>query len=925
MRALRRIISRLVSPLTTHRDESRLQAEIEDHLARQTAENIRAGLPPAEARRQAMLKFGALEGIKESYRDQRGLPLMESLITDLRQALRRLRLSPAFTLTTVVTLALGIGATTSIFTLAHAVLLKSLPVAKPDELYRLGKSARCCYWGGATWMQKDEFSLISYDLYTHFRDNNRGFAELAAFSASIDLFGVRRKGVPDPAQSYPGEYVSGNYFAMFGIRPYLGRAITPDDDRNGAAPVAMMSYRLWDQRYAASPTVIGSVFTLDEKPYTIIGITPPGFYGDQLRNLPPDFYLPLHADAADLSGTNLYWLDVIGRIRPGVNPASIEVEMRTELKQWLRAHWTDMNANDRSQFAQQTLYLRPGGAGITSMREQYEHWLRILMMVSGFVLLIVCANVANLMLLRGIERRQQTSLSMALGARAGRVVRQALTESLVLSLLGCAAGLAIAFAGAGVILHLAFPTLPGLSSVPIDAAPSTPVLAFAVSISLLTGIAFGIAPAWMATRVNPIEALRGAGRASARRGALPRKALVVMQAALSMAVLSASGLLTSTLHRLEHQDFGFVQDHRLVIYADPRQAGRRADQVGPLYQRIHDSLAAIPGVSAVALCIYTPMGNNNWGAFVWAEGHPPPGPADDAGSSWDRVTAGYFDVIGNPIISGRGITEQDTDTSRHIAVINEAFARKFFPHEDPIGRHFGQFSPGSDLKYEIVGIARDARYLNSGLDKPVQPFFFLPDAQHDTLPGPEHLELEPSSHFLRNIVIELRTGVPPPLAPIRQAMASVDPNIPILSIRTLTEQVASNFTQQRLIAGLTSAFAGLSLLLASIGLYGVIAYNASCRMNEIGVRMAVGAAQGDIVTLVLRGGFLLILPGLLIGLPLALSAGRFLGNQLYGVSPFDPVVISVAALSLALSGFVASLIPAFRASSISPVEALRAE
>lgn len=924
MRALRRFFCRLKSLVRTQREEERLRAEIEEHLALEITANLRAGLSPAEARRQAALKFGGVEAVKESYREQRGLPFMQTLIQDLGLALRRLRMAPGFTTAAIATIALGIGATTSIFTLAHAVLMKSLPVTKPDELYRLGREARCCYWGGI-WQQKDEFSLVSYELYTQFRDHTQEFSQLAAFSAGENLYGVRRKGFAAPAQSYPGEFVSGNYFSTFGIRPYAGRAIGPADDRQGATPVVMMSYRLWEESYGFDRSVIGSTFSLDDKPYTVIGITPPGFYGEQLRYPAPDFFLPLHtADASDLVSPNLFWLDLIGRMRPGANPPAVEVKMRTELKQWLRSHWSEMGPNDRAMFPQQTVYLMTGGSGITAMRDQYEHWLRILLAASGFVLLIVCANVANLMLVRGMERRRQASLCLALGAQARRVLRQALTESILLSLLGGAVGLAIAFAGTRLILNTAFPTLPGLGGVPIGASPSLPVLLFATAAALLSGIAFGIGPAWMATRIDPIETLRGSGRAAARTGSFSRRSLVVLQAALSLALLSASGLLTTTLRRLENQDFGFAQDRRLIVNADPRQAGYQPEQLTPFYRRLHDSLMSIPGVSAVALAIYSPMGNNNWSTLVRAPGRPPAGPGSDQDSSaWDRATAGYFDVIGNPIVRGRGITEQDTETSQHVAVINEAFARQFFGNEDPIGRYFGPMAL-SDRQYQVVGISRNARYFSFGLDKPVRPFFVLPEPQHDYFPG-THDELSGGSHHLRDIVIELKPGVTPPIARIRQVMASVEPNMPILRIQTMKEQVARQFTQPRLIARLTSLFGILSLVLASIGLYGVIAYNVGRRVGEIGVRMAVGAARGDIVALVLRGAFSLIAIGLAIGLPLAVAAGRFLGNQLYGMSPYDPVVLSTAAMVLAGSAFVASLIPALRASWISPMDALRAE
>ncbi len=929
MKRLRRFLKRLTSWARTRRDEDRLRAEIAEHLAFQIEENLRAGLSPDEARRQAMMKFGTVESMKEEYRDQRGMPFAEALVQDTRYALRRLRRSPAFTVTVVLTLALGIGATTSIFTLVHAVILKALPVANPAELYRLGTEARCCYW--PAYGQDKEVSIVSYDLYKHLRDNTQGFAELAAFEAGGTAFGVRRSGARESAASLPGEFVSGNYFTMFGINAYAGRLLTPDDDRPGAPLVAVMSYRLWRERYGADPSVVGSVFNMDEKPVNVVGIAPPGFFGDKLRSIPPDLFLPLNNEPVieadkDLNDPSEAWFDLIGRMRPGANPASVEAEMRVELQQWLRSHWGDMTPNDRATLPEQTLFLRPGGAGISSMRDQYEHWLQILMMVSGFVLLIVCANVANLMLVRGMERRKQVSLSMALGARPGRLVRQALTESILLGIAGGAAGLEIAFAGTRLILGLVFPRVPGLAGVPISASPSLPVLAFALAVSLLTGIAFGIVPAWMTTRVDPIEALRGAGRATVRAGSLPRKTLMVFQAALSLVLLTASGLLIAALRNLEHQKFGFVQEGRTIVSIDPRLAGYRSDQLQTLYTRIHDSLSSLPGVSTVAVCLISPQNGNNWGGGVWIDGHPEPGPHEDSFASWDRVTPGFFDAIGNAILRGRAITEQDTATSQHVVVINEAFARRFFPKEDPIGRYFGRpgASGGSSHQYEIVGIAQDARYLDYDFDKPIGPMFFLPAAQYDVFANGQP-DPDPGSHFLHDIVIVTRPGAAISFEQLRQAMSSVDPSLPIVSIQPLSEQVAGQFRQQRLIAQLTSFFGILSLVLASIGLYGITAFNAGRRTTEIGVRLALGASRLQAGALVVRGAFVLVLIGLALGLPLTLAAGRFLGSQLYGLSPYDPAVILAAVLSLAISGLAASLIPALRASRISPSEALRAE
>jgi predicted permease len=926
MRRLRRFVKRLTSWARTEKDEERLRAEIEAHIALQAEDNLRAGLSPEEARRQAILKFGAVEAVKEEYRDERGLPSVEALLHDMRYASRRLRRCPAFTVTVVLTLALGIGATTSIFTLVYAVLLKSLAVADPAELYRLGKEARCCYWGG--YSQENEFSLVSYDLYKHFRDHTQGFRELAAFQASTSLLGVRRSGSAEAAQGYPGEFVSGNYFTMFGISAYAGRLLTAGDDQAGAPPAAVMSYRLWQQRYESDPSVVGGVFNIDDKPFTVVGITPPRFFGDTLRTNPPDFFLPINTQpllgaAADIYQSDNSWLDLIGRILPGANPASIEAQMRAELKQWLRSRWGDMSANDRAEFPEQTLFLRPGGAGITSMREEYEHWLQILMMVTSFVLLIVCANVANLMLVRGMERRREISLRIALGAQALRLVKQALAESILLSLAGGVAGLVIAFAGTRLILHFAFPPTGGMAAIPIDASSSMPVLLFAFGVSLIAGVTFGIAPAWMTTRIDPIEALRGASRSTVRTGALPRKTLVVCQAALSLVLLAASGLLTAALRHLENQDFGFAQDRRTVVRIDPSLVAYRPDQLTTLYGRIQNSLSSVLGVSDVAICQYSPLSRNNWGAGVWVDGRPAPGPKDDVSTSWDRVTAGYFTAVGTSIIEGRGISDLDTATSQHVAVINQAFARKFFQKEDPIEKYFGQTGMGTSRQYEIVGVAQDARYLDFDLDRPIGPFFFVPEAQHDVLPTGK--DSNPGSHFLHDILIVTRPGASVSSGQIRQALASVDPNLPIISIQTLREQVAGTFRQQRLIAQLTSFFGILSLVLACVGLYGVTAYNVGRRTNEIGVRMALGATATQAAALIIRGAFALVAIGLVVGLPLALAAVQFLGSQLYGLNPYDPAEIFVAVLTLGFSALVASLIPALRASLISPSEALRTE
>lgn len=692
--------------------------------------------------------------------------------------------------------------------------------------------------------------------------------------------------------------------------------------------MAIMSYRVWQQKYGLDPSVIGSVFNINDVAVTVVGVTPPSFYGDRLRNLPPDFFLPLAAeplvqgDISLLQQPNTHWLNLIGRVGAGTPVTPIQTQMRVELQQWLRSYIGDMDPNDRTRVAKQTLYLSAGDAGITSMREEYAHWLRILMIVSGFVLLIVCANVANLMLVRGMERRQQTSLSMALGARPARLIRQALTESLMLSLLGGAAGVAVAFAGTRLILHFAFENT---TASPISAIPSLPVLFFAFGISMITGVAFGIAPAWMAMRADPIEALRGVNRSTRKAGSLPRKTLVIVQASLSLVLLSASGLLTEALHKLERQDFGFEQDHRTVVNIDPVLAGYKPGQLDPLYRRVHDSLTGIPGVLSVALCLYSPQSGDSWNDSIFVEGRPAPGPNEDNGAGFQRVTAGFFETIGNPIVKGRPITEQDKANSRRVVVINEAFARKFFKNEEPIGRHFGRSGIQTAGEYEVVGVAKDVRYLTYNLQKPIGAFFFAPQSQSIIFAEPAFNIGELRSHFMHDILIRMEPGVKLNEEQVRRVLAKVDPNLPVIDIRSMRDQVAGNFNQQRLIARLTSLFGILALILASIGLYGVTAFNVGTRTNEIGVRMALGADRGNVLALILRGALALTLFGLILGVPMALAAGRFLGNQLYGINHYDPVVIATSILALGFSALVASLIPAFRASSISPVLALRSE
>ncbi len=909
------------------RPETDFSDELRAHLQLEIDRLLEEGFTEEEAYRNARRALGNIGAARERFYETSHWLWLEHTLQDIRYALRRLRRSPAFTLTTVLTLALGIGATTAIFTLIHAVLLQSLAVSNPRQLYRVGKQSRCCIYGG--YSQDQEFSIFSFDLYRYFRDHTPGFSELAAFQAGGTDVGAKRVNRPEPAHTSRAEFVSGNYFAMFGVNAFRGRTIADNDDRAGSPPVAVMSYRLWQNRYGGDPSVIGSTFNLDNKPFTIVGVAPPAFYGDSLRYVPPDFFVPLATEPLLTGESSLlnqpdgHWLDLIGRIRPGANPDAIQAELRLELIQWLRSHWADMDENARQLLPKQTLYLGPGGAGIVSMRQQYEHWLNILMVASAFVLAIACANVANLMLVRGLEQRRQTSLSMALGARASRLIRQPLTESLVLSIVGGAAGLAIAFGVTRLILRFAFPRIGEMGSIPIHASPSGPILLFACCVSLITGVAFGIAPSCLATRVDPIEALRASTRSITHTGSLLRKALVIFQAALSLVLLSSAGLLTATLRNLENQNLGFDQERRTLVKIDPQLAGYRIQQLHPLYRRLHDSFAAIPGVSSVSMCMYSPQ-SSDWYHSIHVDGQPPPGPHADNGAGADRVTPGFFETIGNPILEGRAISEQDTNNSRHVAVVNQAFVKKFFKGENAIGKFFGDTDPGATRLYQIVGVAKDARIVDSP-GKPISPFFFLPEAQYTVYPKPADTEGDSVTHYMHDIILLLKPGATVSADQIRQVMAFIDPNLPVNLVISLRDQVQGTFRQQRLLARLTGLFALLSLLLAAIGIYGVIAYNAGRRATEIGLRMALGANRLDVIGSILQSALGLIVIGLLFGVPLTYGAAKLLENQLYGTDPYNPVVTLVAILALTCSALVASLIPALRASLLSPLDALRAE
>jgi predicted permease len=852
---------------------------------------------------------------------------MPNLPGNFRYALRQFRLSPVFTAAAVLTLALGIGGTTAIFTLIHAVMLRSLPVSDPGRLYRVGEGDDCCVEGGP----QDQWGMFSFPLYERLKTETPEFEEVAAFQAGRGRLGVRRQGVESVARPLPSEYVSGNYFSTLGVRAFGGRVITPDDDKPGASPVAVLSHRVWQTTYGGDPSVVGSTFVVEGHPFTVIGVAPAGFFGETLQSDPPDIWVPVQLEAViDGEGSLLHqsisaWLRMIGRLRPGASIDGMAPRLTGVLRQWLQndsgypANWM---ADLIRMLPKQVINVVPAGAGVAVMKEEYGRSLQILLSVCGLVLLIACANVANLLLARGVARRGQTAVRLAVGATPGQIVGQALTESVLLAIGGGITGLLVAMAAARLLLSLAFRSSHFL---PISAMPSLIILAFAFGLALVTGVIFGAAPAWLATRTDPAEALRGSGRSTSDRSSFARKALLVVQATLSVVLVAGATMLARSLNKLEHQDFGYQVQGRVVVDMNNPPANYTQPKLAALYRQLEEQLNRVPGVQGSGLAMYNPL-TDNWGELIMVAGHPAGKLSEESGASWDRVSANYLQNFSMPILRGRAFTAADNETTAPVAIVNEAFVKRFFKSdEDPLAQHFGLDVPEYASTFSIVGVVRDAKFAGWGLNKPARPMFYVPLAQNVDYHDELMKKLELRSHFIGGIM--LVTNMPPgALEPLLTRMlAELDPNLTINSIRTMGQQVELSFDQERAVASLAGLFGIVALVLAAVGLYGVTAYTVAQRTNEIGIRMALGADRPKVIQLVLGGAFKRVLVGLILGLPLAVGAGRLISAQLYGVSSWDPLALTVAAGALAICSFFAAVIPANRAASISPMDALRME
>jgi predicted permease len=843
---------------------------------------------------------------------------MSTLVQDVRYGIRMLAKNPGFTAVAVLTLALGIGANTAIFTLIDAVMLKALPVQKPEQLALFSEGRRRGFVGLASGQHYD---IFSYPLYEHLRDNNPSFEGIAAFRTELDRLTVRPQGggENEPAQLAWGRLVSGNYFSVLGVRAVLGRVLTPEDDRVEGPPAAVISYDYWRHRFNNDPSVVGRVLNVNGILLTVAGVTPPEFFGESVESPVADFWLPvtlaprLMPERGSLL-KNLYtnWLNLIGRLKPGVSLQQAQAGVDVSFRQFLSARaGAHPSAEEQRDIQRSYIKLTPGATGISYLRFLYSRPLHILMAVVALVLLIACANVANILLSRAAARQREISLRLAVGASRSRLLRQLLTESVLLGLLGGAVAVLLSAWGVDILVRM---VAGGTSRLPLNVTPDATVLGFTLAVSLLTGILFGLTPAFRATGTDVAQSLKSGtlGTSPGARWNLS-KTLVVSQVALSLLLLVCAGLLVRTLDNLSKQDLGFNPQHVLEVGIDPRISGYKQDQLNPLYQALLERVDALPGVRVASLSLYSPMSGNGWGGQISVQGYFPP-PNEQADCQWVWVGPHYAETEGMTLLLGRDLGPGDTKGAPQVAVVNEIFAQRYLAKQNPIGRRFSMGTPAKTYEIEIVGVVKNFRF-----DDPWEengPVAFLPLAQ-----------VEGPASYAANL--EIRTTADPTsiAGSVRRAIQALDKNLPVTGISALSEQVNESLHKERLIARLSSFFGVLALLLACIGLYGLLAYRVARRTNEIGIRMALGADRRRVLWMVLGESLALVGVGAAIGLALAFAATRFISSllQLYGVKPTDPATIAAATMALVAVAVFAGYIPARRATKVDPTVALRYE
>ena len=925
--------------------------ELESHLQLHIDDNLRAGMPPKEARREALLKLGGFEQARQYCRDQRAFPFFEPFLQDLRFAFRSLRKSPGFTTVAILTLALGIGANTAIFTLINQVLLRKLSVRDPQQLVAFGDSI---FGGIAGGIDLGGFGgYFPWDFARQLEENPgpfQGIGAYGSFSSKVTVGQATAASSAEPSLLATATLVSGNYFAVLGAQPLLGRTILPSDDATpGSGAVAVVSYHFWRQSLSSDPAIVGKSITINGVPFDVVGVMHEAFYGFKQELEPTDLWTPISMQPAVLQQptmlsprSGLYFLHVFGRLSPqAATSKAVFAESQNWLNQQVRL---GIRANEGGSITPErereiehvSVPLVPAAHGVSLIRSQYGDSLKILMAVVGVVLLIACANLANSLLARGATRQREIATRLALGSSRARIVRQSLTETLLLSAVGSVLGLGLAFAATRALIAF---VSQGKADITMSPAPNLAVMLFTLSVAFVTALLFGVAPAVIFARIGHRVSLNSSARTTQGGGGRSSrywaKTLVTSQVMLSMLLLIGAGLLLRTLRNLQDQDYGFERTHLLLANFGESLAGYQPHQAPALHQLLLERLSAIPGVRSVALSATPPISDGAWSSNISPAGYTPAA-KENMVSILNRVSGKYFETAGISIRAGRPITAADTASSLKVAVVSESIAKRYYTLGQAIGRNLTIGIDSVRGPWQIVGIARDTKSGNPRNTDPVR-MTYIPLAQIDLFlpdqPGTptsaanaRPIAREENHDCYAGTILVRTTGDPAKtVADLRAAVAAIDPNLPLLDVKTIQDQVSNLIANDELISWLMTLFSLLALLLAAIGLYGVMSYNVVQRTTEIGVRIALGAQLRTVLWMILRESLILLVIGVGLGLPLAVAATRGIRNRLFGLSAIDPVTF-VSAIAV-VSGIIllSTWLPARRATRVDPAVALRYE
>ncbi len=914
MMQVRPFLNRVRTLAAGRRLERDLEEEMAFHLDQKVSEYIAAGMPEPEARAAARRAFGNVTLASEDSKAAWRYAFLDSILQDVRYGARALQRTPVFTFAVVLTLALGIGANTAIFTLLDRVLLRTLPVTDPGALVVLGPGAQMGTRGSDGPPERDA-SLFSYPLYQDFERHTDAYSGLAAV-CSFPVTAYLESLTPAPGQA-PDQatalLVSGNLFRLLGAPVPLGRALTPEDDAASAGqPVVVLSHGLWTRRFGQDPAILGRVLRANGSEYVVVGVAGPEF-----RGLSPgfdiDLWVPmamqarLMRDASFLGDRNTMWLRLIGRLRPGVSAEQARARTSDLFRRLVTEEaGTEVTPDTKAAIARLATDVVPFAKGFPHLRQRWGRPLLVLMAVVGLVLLIACANVGNLLLARASSRQRELSMRLALGAGRRRLARQLLTESAMLSALGGAVGLLVA----QWTLHFLIGILSSRGAAAIDTSLDGRVLLFALAVTTVAAFLFGLVPALRATRVEIQAALRNSSTTSGGKGDgwRIRRALVIFQVAVSLCLLVGAGLLLRSLGYLRGQELGFRSEGVLLVEIDPQGGGIDTQRLPQLHRALLDRIGALPGVSAASLSLYGLLSGAQRIEDVAVDGYAAR-PDEDTRAQVLFATPRYFDAIGVPIASGRAFNDRDRDGGQQVAIVSESFARAFFGDHPAVGRRFGLDGPTSSRDIEIVGTVHDT--------KPT-----------DLRENPPRLIYRPADQVAGYLnSIEIRTsGDPVLIAPqVRRAIAEIEPNLPVLDVTPLSAQVDASLREERMLGQLTGLFGAVALLLAAIGLHGVLAYGVTQRASEIGVRLALGAGRRQVLWMVLKQAMVWVAIGIAIGLAATLALGRLLASLLFGLDPLDPMTILVAGSTLVAVAVGAAYWPARRAARLDALTALRSE